>query len=72
MTTFAPDLIDSFAREWAEWRLGGCPGYGFQKSFKSRAEKAARKVGRSYSELWAAVHKAAYALIDADPRSALR
>jgi hypothetical protein len=58
-------------RELAEWRLGGCPGSGFGELMTARVKKAARSFRVSYSELWANVHKTAYEIIDADPRSNL-
>jgi hypothetical protein len=67
----AAELTAEFAAEFAEWRLGGCPGTGWAKSFKVRVERVARRHGQSYSELWAQVHRAAYEIIDRDERSRL-
>lgn len=60
---FDPEAVGALAREFADWRLGGCPGYGFHKAFKAKAEKVARRHGRSYGELWAEVHRRGEALI---------
>jgi hypothetical protein len=57
--------IEGFAREWADWRLGGCPGYGFHAAFKKRVEKVARKAGQSFSELWVPIHVEAERRIEA-------
>jgi hypothetical protein len=65
-----PEPIDSavisrFAREFADWRLNGCPGYGFADAFRAKVAKAARQAGATPSELFAYVHREAYAIIDA-------
>jgi hypothetical protein len=60
----SPDLVAAFAREFAEWRLGGCPGYGFLEGFKDRLRKAARPSGWSFAEAVVPVHREAYRIID--------
>lgn len=62
---FDPSMVAEFAREFADWRLGGCPGYGFHAEFRARVEKAARRHGRSYADLMTDVHREAYRIIDA-------
>jgi GTP-binding protein EngB required for normal cell division len=57
--------IAGFARELADWRINGCPGYGFAEDLKPRVRKAAKRLGKSYSEAWSEVHREAYRLIDA-------
>ena len=64
------EQIAELAAAWAAYRLGGCPS-GFYEPFRRRAGKIAQQHGQSFAELWQAVHKAAYILIDADPRSRL-
>jgi hypothetical protein len=65
------EVIAAFAAEYAGWRLGGCPGYGFHAGFKARLVKAARKVGLGYAEAIGHVHREAYRIIDADGRADL-
>lgn len=69
-TDVPAEVVEGFAAEWAGFRLGGLPS-GFYDDFRKRVEKAGRKHGRSFSEVWPLVHKAAYAIIDADERSRL-
>jgi hypothetical protein len=64
------ETIERLAMMLAEYRLGGCPSGG-AVAVQDATREAAKKHGRSYSELWPLVHAAAYRIIDADPRSAL-
>jgi hypothetical protein len=64
-TEVPPEVVAPYAREFADWRLGGCPGYGFAEAFKARLKVAARSAGVPYWLLWGEVHRAAYVLIDA-------
>ncbi len=68
--TFSPETIDILARRLADYRLGGCPS-GEGAAITAAAKQTAAKHRRNYSELWALVHAAAYAIIDADSRSSL-
>ena len=64
--TLAPipaDVVASLAADLTAYRLGGCPSGGGAK-VQQGVRKAAQKLGRSYGELWALVHAAAYAVID--------
>ena len=67
---FAPETIAALAQRLADYRLGGCPS-GEAAAIMAATRKVAQKHGRSYSELWAMVHAAAYAIIDRDPRAAI-
>jgi len=61
----SPEAVAPLAAEFAAWRTGGCPGYGFAEAFKQKVRKTARAAGVPYADLWTAVHAAAYVLIDA-------
>lgn len=63
-------IIEAFAREWAEFRLGGCPS-GFYEPFRVRIVKAGRRAGASFSEMWAMIHKSADEMMSVDPRARL-
>jgi hypothetical protein len=65
-TDVAPETIAALAAEYAAWRLGGCPGYGYHQEFAARVKKVAQRHGQGYAELLPSVHAAAYAIIDAD------
>lgn len=65
---FPPETVEALAGEFAAWRLGGCPGYGFSATFGAKVKKAAAKCNRSHSELWALIHARGYELIDAGAR----
>lgn len=69
-TPVDPEVIRQFAAEWADFRLSGRSG-DFYPAFKAEITRTARRHGQTFGELWAAVHKAAYEIIDADPRSRL-
>jgi hypothetical protein len=62
--------VERFAREYADYRLGGCPSGGAEVLIR-RMKDAARRLRVSYSELWGEVNAAAYRIIDADGRSSL-
>jgi hypothetical protein len=67
-----PEIIQAMAREFATERLRGViGGQAWFQEFKRRGERIARKHGQSWAELYAAIHKAAYAVIDVDPRARL-
>jgi hypothetical protein len=64
-------VVESLARDLADYRLGGCPSGGGEE-IRSRVKKIASKHGQSYGELWARVHATAYQIIDDDGRADLR
>lgn len=53
------EVREAFVAEFVSWRAGGCQGYGFWADYSARLGKAARRHGRSMSELWAEVHREA-------------
>jgi 2-iminoacetate synthase ThiH len=59
------ETINDLARQLADYRLGGCPSGG-SEAVSNAVRKAAKAHGRSYSELWSDVHRAAYEIIDAE------
>lgn len=65
-----PEIVAPLAQQLIDYRLGGCPSGGGAKVQES-VKKAAAKYKRSYSELWALVHAAAYSVIDAELRASL-
>lgn len=66
------DKVAALAREFADWRIQGCPGYGFHEAIKAKVEKVARAANVSYGEVWAVVHQQAYAILDATPAMRLK
>jgi hypothetical protein len=68
----APEIITALAREFATERLTGLRGgQAWFQAYKRRGEKIARKHGQSWAELYAMVHREAYAVISEDHRSHL-
>lgn len=66
------DIIASLAEEFASERLTGLRGgQAWFKAFKHRGERIARQHGQSWAELYAQIHREAYAIISEDPRSQL-
>jgi hypothetical protein len=57
------EIVADLARQLVDYRLNGCPSGGAAR-VQSAVRKAAKGLGRSYGELWAVVHAAAYRAID--------
>ena len=53
--TIPAAIVTPYAREFAEWRIGGCPGYGFAEAFRLRAAKGANDAGVSYGAFFTEV-----------------
>jgi hypothetical protein len=70
--TIDSSTVISLAQEFATERLTGLPGgQTWFQAFKRRGEKIARQHGQSWAELYARIHREAYAIISEDPRSLL-
>jgi len=67
---FSDETVAALARQFVEYRLGGCPSGG-AVAIQEATRKTAKTHGRSFGELWPMVHAAAYKIIDGDPRSKL-
>lgn len=65
------EIVSDLARQLVAYRLDGCPSGGAAR-IQAATRKAASKIGRSYGELWARVHAAAYEAIDASGQADLR
>jgi hypothetical protein len=58
------NVAKGLAEEFAAWRLGGCPGYGFSERFKAKVAMAARQSGVTPGMLFSEAHRLAYEIID--------
>lgn len=54
--TIEPEALQSLARLFADYRLGGCPSGG-AAALQATVKKAARSHGMNFSELWSEVHR---------------
>ncbi len=69
-TAIDPEIIAKLAHEFASERLSGLRGgQAWFQAFKRRGEKIARQHGQSWAELYAEIHREAYAIISEDSRS---
>ena len=63
-------IIIELGERLAAYRLDGCKD-GIAQGIIADVKKVASKHRRSYSEVWAKVHKVAYEIISVDPRASI-